>query len=64
MPLDFFADTSNWLKELFHVEKPIIAMCHLLPLPGDPYYDEEKGLEARTGESTASCSPTNIPFLI
>ncbi|MBQ2078378.1 MAG: BtpA/SgcQ family protein, partial [Erysipelotrichaceae bacterium] len=46
MPLDFFADTSNWLKELFHVEKPIIAMCHLLPLPGDPYYDEEKGLEA------------------
>ncbi|MBQ1323036.1 MAG: SgcQ protein, partial [Erysipelotrichaceae bacterium] len=46
MPLDFFADTINWLKELFHVEKPIIAMCHLLPLPGDPYYDEEKGLEA------------------
>ncbi|MBQ1811065.1 MAG: hypothetical protein II009_00395, partial [Erysipelotrichaceae bacterium] len=46
MPLDFFADTSNWLQELFHVEKPIIAMCHLLPLPGDPYYDEEKGLEA------------------
>ena len=46
MALDFFADNGNWLQDLFHVKKPIIAMCHLLPLPGDPYYDEEKGLEA------------------
>ena len=46
MALDFFTDTNNWMEELFHVKKPIIAMCHLLPLPGDPYYDEEKGLEA------------------
>ena len=30
---------SNWMQDLFHVEKPIIAMCHLQPLPGDPYYD-------------------------
>ena len=37
MSLDFYADYSNWAKELFKTEKPIIAMCHLLPLPADPY---------------------------
>jgi membrane complex biogenesis BtpA family protein len=36
---------SNWIEETFGVKKPIIAMCHLLPLPGDPYYDEEKGMK-------------------
>ena len=46
MALDFFEENNNWLKDTFHVEKPIIAMCHLLPLPGDPYYDEDKGIEA------------------
>lgn len=35
----------NWLTTVFHVEKPIIAMCHLRALPGDPQYDPEKGLE-------------------
>lgn len=35
----------NWMKELFQVEKPIIAMCHLQPLPGDPNYDETAGME-------------------
>jgi len=34
----------NWMEELFGVKKPIIAMCHLQPLPGDPYYDAEKGM--------------------
>ena len=29
-----------WLKELFKVKKPFIGMCHLLPLPGDPFYKE------------------------
>ena len=28
----------NWLKDVFGTEKPIIAMCHLDPLPGDPSY--------------------------
>lgn len=28
----------NWLKELFNVEKPIIATLHLMSLPGSPYY--------------------------
>ena len=36
---------SNWLKELFGVEKPVIAMVHLRALPGDPAYDHQKGLE-------------------
>ena len=34
----------SWMKELFKTEKPIIAMCHLQPLPGDPYYDEKSGM--------------------
>lgn len=33
-----------WTKEVLGVEKPVIAMCHLLPLPGDPDYDREKGM--------------------
>ena len=35
----------NWLKEVFGVTKPVIAMCHLRALPGDPGYDAEKGLD-------------------
>lgn len=27
-----------WTEELFHVKKPIIAMLHLDPLPGDPRF--------------------------
>ncbi|MEZ4862044.1 MAG: BtpA/SgcQ family protein [Caldilineaceae bacterium] len=34
----------DWLPELFGVDKPIIAMCHLRALPGDPDYDPSKGL--------------------
>jgi membrane complex biogenesis BtpA family protein len=34
----------SWLFELFGVQKPIIAMCHLHALPGDPNYDAAKGL--------------------
>ncbi|MCJ7625624.1 MAG: BtpA/SgcQ family protein [Anaerolineaceae bacterium] len=36
---------SRWIFELFGVKKPIIAMCHLHALPGDPQYDSQKGLE-------------------
>ncbi len=35
----------GWMKELFQVEKPIIAMCHLQALPGDPNYDEAGGMD-------------------
>lgn len=36
----------NWLTDLFHTTKPIIAMCHLKALPGDPGYDAQGGMEA------------------
>lgn len=35
----------QWIQDLFGVRKPIIAMCHLHALPGDPAYDAEKGVE-------------------
>ena len=35
----------NWLETVFGVKKPIIAMCHLQPLPGDPYYDKAGGMK-------------------
>ena len=36
---------ESWIKELFCVTKPIIGMCHLRALPGDPQFDPNKGLE-------------------
>jgi uncharacterized protein len=35
----------TWLKDTFGVSRPIIAMCHLEPLPGDPGYKHEKGVD-------------------
>lgn len=35
----------NWIKETFGTVKPIIAMCHLKALPGDPSYDYDGGME-------------------
>lgn len=34
----------TWLKQVLGTEKAIIAMCHLKALPGDPYYNSEKGM--------------------
>ena len=34
-----------WTKELFGTNKPIIAMCHLQPLPGDPGYNKTGGMK-------------------
>ncbi len=34
----------TWLNDVFSVEKPIIAMCHLKALPGDPDYDPQQGM--------------------
>jgi uncharacterized protein len=34
----------DWISDLFGVSKPIIAMCHLHALPGDPHFDPAKGL--------------------
>ena len=36
---------TNWSNELFGTNKPIIAMCHLQALPGDPDYDRAGGLK-------------------
>lgn len=35
----------TWLKETIGTEKAIIAMCHLSAMPGDPYYDKQKGMD-------------------
>lgn len=35
----------QWLRDVFGVEKPIIAMCHLKALPGDPGYDVQRGMD-------------------
>ena len=43
----------SWLKDLFGVEKPIIAMCHLKALPGDPGYDSTGGMQAIVGQARA-----------
>lgn len=35
---------KTWLQEMFGTPKPIIAMCHLRALPGDPGYDNARGM--------------------
>lgn len=37
---------SALLRDLFGVDKPLIAMCHLPALPGRPRYDVSAGMEA------------------
>jgi uncharacterized protein len=37
---------THWLQEVFDVQKPVIGMCHLMALPGDPGYDAGRGLDA------------------
>jgi membrane complex biogenesis BtpA family protein len=38
-------NVMKWIEEVFRVKKPIIAMCHLQAMPGDPNYDCEKGMD-------------------
>ena len=35
-----------WTETMFHVKKPIIAMLHLDPLPGDPRWHYGDSVEA------------------
>jgi len=37
--------TKLWTEDIFGTEKPIIAMCHLNALPGDPGYDPKSGMK-------------------
>lgn len=34
----------DWIESVLGTKKPIIAMCHLQALPGDPHYDAQKGM--------------------
>ncbi len=36
---------NNWITDVFSTEKPIIAMCHMRAMPGDPQYDHSRGLD-------------------
>jgi len=36
---------ASWIIELFGVEKPVIGMCHMQAMPGDPKFDAAKGLD-------------------
>ncbi|MBR3749186.1 MAG: SgcQ protein, partial [Firmicutes bacterium] len=33
-----------WINEMFHTQKPIIAMLHLDALPGDPAYRRDSSM--------------------
>lgn len=35
----------SWLKHVIGTEKAVIAMLHMQPMPGDPYYDKERGMD-------------------
>jgi uncharacterized protein len=37
---------TSWLDDVFGVRKPVIAMLHLMALPGDPGYDTRGGMRA------------------
>jgi len=37
--------SKNWIEEMFNCRKPIIAMCHLGALPGDPQFDRKEGIK-------------------
>lgn len=34
-----------WTEEIFGTTKPIIAMCHLGAMPGDPHYEKKGGMQ-------------------
>jgi len=36
--------TISWIEETFGCRKPIIGMCHLNALPGDPSFDKQQGM--------------------
>jgi uncharacterized protein len=38
--------TKFWTEEVIGTTKPVIAMCHLNALPGDPYFDKKGGMKS------------------
>ena len=45
---------KNWLQGMFGVDKPVIGMCHLRALPGDPGYDRAAGMRAVVKDAAAN----------
>ncbi len=45
---------TTWLRKVFAVEKPVIGMCHLLALPGDPDFDSVAGMRAVVADARAN----------
>ncbi len=45
---------KNWLLEMFAIAKPVIGMCHLLALPGDPRFDQDAGMPAVVADARAN----------
>ncbi len=37
--------SMGWFRELFNVNKPVVAMAHLPALPGTPRYDKDRGVK-------------------
>ena len=37
--------SDNWTEKIFNTKKPIIAMCHLAALPGDPDFNKVSGMK-------------------
>lgn len=37
--------SKKWTEEVLGTDKPIIAMCHFMALPGDPGFDKTGGME-------------------
>lgn len=36
----------SWLTDVFGIDKPVIGMCHLMAMPGDPGFDGRGGMDA------------------
>lgn len=45
---------KSWLQDMFGVDKPVIGMCHLRALPGDPGYDGAAGMRAVVEDAAAN----------
>lgn len=45
---------KSWLQDMFGVDKPVIGMCHLRALPGDPGYDGAGGMRAVVEDAAAN----------
>ena len=45
---------KSWLQDMFGVDKPVIGMCHLRALPGDPGYDRAAGMRAVVEDAAAN----------